>query len=134
MRAPCIVVAQAGNVHTGRWTCWQIVPFVRERNGWLHVDGAFGMWAAASRPLRPMVAGAERPTRSPWTAKRLNTPYDCGVVCCAHPQAHREALTSRRTTSRPPGNGTRSFVPDESRRARATPVYAALRARSRWRG
>lgn len=132
---PCIVVAQAGNVHTGAVDpISAIVPLVRERGGWLHIDGAFGMWAAASPALRSLVAGAEGADSIAVDChKSLNTPYDCGVVCCAHPEAHREALTLPASYLRPTDGerDARAFVPDESRRARATPVYAAIRALGR---
>lgn len=132
---PCIVVAQAGNVHTGAVDpLAEIAALVRGRGGWLHVDGAFGLWAAASPVLRQLVAGAAQADSIAVDChKWLNTPYDCGVVCCAHPQAHRESLTlpAHYLKVTAGERDARSYVPDESRRARATPVYATLRALGR---
>ncbi|HYN09994.1 MAG TPA: aminotransferase class V-fold PLP-dependent enzyme [Vicinamibacterales bacterium] len=127
---PCLVCAQAGNVNTGAFDpITDIVEATRERDAWLHVDGAFGLWAAASPQRRSLVAGVDRADSVATDAhKWLNVPYDCGVMFCAHPDAHRRAMSMsaayilESAAERDP----RDFVPEESRRARAVPVYAAL--------
>src|SRR5206468_4864746 len=84
---PAIVCLQAGNVNTG--ACDDLVAgceVARRHGAWVHVDGAFGLWAAASAPTRHLVAGAER--ADSWACdghKWLNVPYDSGFVFCAHP-------------------------------------------------
>jgi glutamate/tyrosine decarboxylase-like PLP-dependent enzyme len=135
-----IVCAQAGNVNSGSVDplpeICDTVDGARARLGasavWLHIDGAFGLWARASRRLAPLVAGAER--ADSWATdahKWLNTPYDCGIALCADPEAHRRAMTVRaaylpdQDTSRV--RSPLDFTPEFSRRARGFPVYAALR-------
>ena len=102
----------------------------------MHVDGAFGLWAAASPTLRPLVDGVER--ADSWATdahKWLNVPYDCGLVFCAHPAAHRAAMGVRGQLPDPRAtatSATRWTAPRSSRAARAaSPVYAALRALGR---
>jgi glutamate/tyrosine decarboxylase-like PLP-dependent enzyme len=127
-----VVCAQAGNVNTGAFYPIQaIAAEAAERSAWLHVDGAFGLWAAASPSLRHLVAGIERADSIATDAhKWLNVPYDCGIVLCAHPETHRAAMTLAadyiQETARE--RDPHEYTPEESRRARAVPVYAALRA------
>jgi len=93
------------------------------------VDGAFGLWAAASEPRRHLVAGVDRADSVATDAhKWLNVPYDCGVAFCAHPEAHRRAmsLSAAYIVESAADRDPHDFVPEESRRARAVPVYAAL--------
>jgi glutamate/tyrosine decarboxylase-like PLP-dependent enzyme len=129
---PTIVCAQAGEVNTGVFDDLLAVADAVEGTGaWLHVDGAFGLWAAAAPSLRHLLAGSER--ADSWATdahKWLNVPYDCGIAFCARPEAHREAMTAqavylvrRPDVLREPVDWT----PEFSRRARAVPVYAALR-------
>jgi glutamate/tyrosine decarboxylase-like PLP-dependent enzyme len=127
---PAIVCAQAGEVNTGASDPLDAIADAAGRHGaWLHVDGAFGMWAAASPTLRHLVAGAER--ADSWAIdahKWLNVPYDGGLAIVAD----REALATAMgvTASYLPGSQGREpidTVPEMSRRARALPVYAALR-------
>src|SRR5690606_15093413 len=93
---PTIVCAQVGNVNTGAIDpVGSIADLCKEHDAWLHVDGAFGLWAGASAKLRPLVAGIER--ADSWATdahKWLNVPYDSGIVICAHPSAHRAALSA----------------------------------------
>lgn len=128
---PCIVCAQAGNVNTGAVDPIEAVAAeTAARGGWLHVDGAFGLWAAASPRYRQLVAGIERADSLATDAhKWLNVPYDCGLVLCAHPDSHRAAMTLAAAYIEDTGTerDPRAYVPEESRRARAVPVYAALR-------
>ena len=133
---PILVCAQAGDVNSGAFDPFEeIVPLVRERSGWLHVDGAFGLWAGASARRRHLVRGVER--ADSWSVdahKWLNVPYDCGIAIVADPAAHKGAVAV--TTSylvksdgaeRDPADGT----PEFSRRARGIPVYATLRCLGR---
>jgi glutamate/tyrosine decarboxylase-like PLP-dependent enzyme len=129
---PRIVCAQAGNVNTGAVDpLGGIGRLAREAGAWLHVDGAFGLWAAASPALRHLVEGVELADSVASDAhKWLNVPYDCGLVFTAHPEAHRRALTvpAHYIQATPGERDPRAFTPDESRRARGVTVYAALRA------
>ena len=129
---PTIVCAQVGNVNTG--ACDPLVEIgelTRENGAWLHIDGAFGLWAAASPAYRRLVAGLA--DADSWTTdahKWLNVPYDSGIVIVRHPAAHRAAM-SQTAAYLPPGQGEErdgtDWVPEASRRARAVPVYAVLR-------
>jgi glutamate/tyrosine decarboxylase-like PLP-dependent enzyme len=133
---PAIVCAQAGNVNTGAFDPLRpIAEATREHGAWLHVDGAFGLWAAASPRLRHLADGAE--LADSWAVdghKWLNVAYDCGFVVCAHPDSHRTALAlSAPYLVREPGsarNGT-DWSPESSRRARSFAVWAALRSLGR---
>ncbi|MFP5226405.1 MAG: pyridoxal phosphate-dependent decarboxylase family protein [Acidobacteriota bacterium] len=132
---PAIVCAQAGNVNTGAFDPLPaIADAARERGAWLHVDGAFGLWAAASPQHAYLVRGIERADSVASDAhKWLNVPYDCGLIFCADEAAHRTAMSLAAayivatSTERDP----HEYVPEESRRARAIPVYAALRSLGR---
>jgi len=132
---PCIVCAQAGNVNTGAFDPLEpIADAARARGAWLHVDGAFGYWAAAAPARRHLVAGIERADSVATDAhKWLNVPYDSGIVMTAHPQPHRRAMTTGAAyiVESPTERDPHEFVPEESRRGRAVPVYAALRAMGR---
>jgi len=91
---PTIVCAQAGNVNTGASDPLGELAEACERAGaWLHVDGAFGLWAAASADLRHLVEGVDR--ADSWATdahKWLNVPYDCGLVFCRHEESHGRAM------------------------------------------
>ncbi len=134
---PCIVCAQAGNVNSGAFDLLPaIAESARERGAWLHVDGAFGLWAAASASPEhaALTQGMERADSIATDGhKWLNVPYDCGIVFCADPAAHRAAM-SLAAAYMVGSSGERDpheFVPEESRRARAVPLYAALRSLGR---
>jgi glutamate/tyrosine decarboxylase-like PLP-dependent enzyme len=131
--APTLVCAQAGNVNTGAFDpLEEIANLTKAHDAWLHVDGAFGLWAAASPATRPLLRGLER--ADSWASdahKWLNVPYDSGLVFCAHPESHRAAMTSAAAylvQSTGPERDPSDWVPESSRRARAFPLYAALRA------
>ena len=133
---PTIVCAQAGHVATGAFDPFMpIAELTRAYGAWLHVDGAFGLWAAASPARRHLAAGVAQ--ADSWATdghKWLNVPYDCGIVMCAHSGAHRAAMSQRasyliRGTDEQ-RNGM-DWVPESSRRARAVPVYATMRALGR---
>ncbi|NMO52424.1 aspartate aminotransferase family protein [Actinoplanes sp. TBRC 11911] len=133
---PTIVCVQAGEINTGSFDPFEeIVGAARERGAWVHVDGAFGLWAAAAPARRHLLAGAER--ADSWATdahKWLNVPYDCGLVFVADERAHRAALRMRSAYLAHGDEGVRDpmdMVPELSRRARGFPVYAALRALGR---
>ena len=127
---PTIVCAQAGEVNTGAFDPLEPLAELCGRHGaWLHVDGAFGLWAAASPGRRDLTTGAER--ADSWATdahKWLNVPYDCGIVAVADADAHRAAMAVRGPylIAGDLRDGA-DFVPEASRRARAFTVYAALR-------
>ena len=133
---PAIVCAQAGNVNTGAFDALDAIADVcRRHDAWLHVDGAFGLWAAASATLRPHVHGVER--ADSWATdahKWLNVPYDSGLVFTAHPEAHRAAMSvSAAYLTRSPDEPREpmDWTPEASRRARGFTMYAALRSLGR---
>jgi glutamate/tyrosine decarboxylase-like PLP-dependent enzyme len=134
---PTIVCAQAGNVNTGSFDPLpEIVEAVRSKpNAWLHVDGAFGLWAAVVPDMRDRVAGIEG--ADSWTTdahKWLNVPYDSGIVICRDPAPHHAAMTLGAAYYVETAGGERdnyNWVPESSRRARGFPVYAALRSLGR---
>lgn len=131
---PAIVCAQAGNVNTGASDPLDEIADACEAAGaWLHVDGAFGLWAAASPRFRHLVHGCER--ADSWATdahKWLNVPYDCGVVFCRHPAAHGEAMAVAASyLQRAEGRSPSDWVPESSRRARGFAVWAAVRALGR---
>ncbi len=133
---PTIVCAQAGNVNTGAVDpVGEICAVAHATGAWVHVDGAFGLWAAASPRLRPLLAGVERADSWAMDAhKWLNVPYDSGLVLCAHPAVHRAAMGVRASYLVHAEDGERDaleYNPEFSRRARGFPVYAAIRALGR---
>ncbi|HUJ26220.1 MAG TPA: aminotransferase class V-fold PLP-dependent enzyme [Myxococcales bacterium] len=135
VHGPCIVCAQAGNVNSGAFDpLHEIAPLCRERGAWLHVDGAFGLWAGASPRLRGHVRGVE--LADSWATdahKMLNVPYDSGIVAVANPDAHRRAMTATAeylVKDRRERDGF-EYVPEFSRRARGFAVWAQLRALGR---
>jgi glutamate/tyrosine decarboxylase-like PLP-dependent enzyme len=135
-RGPLIVCAQAGHVNTGAFDPFEpIVAIARDRGAWLHVDGAFGLWARVADRLRPLTTGLEG--ADSWATdahKWLNVPYDCGLAIVAHPEPHRAAMAQtasyllRASGERRDGM---DWTPESSRRARAIPIYAALHALGR---
>jgi glutamate/tyrosine decarboxylase-like PLP-dependent enzyme len=131
-----IVCAQAGNVNSGAFDPLDAIADAAGRHSaWLHVDGAFGLWAAASSALRGHVRGIERADSCATDAhKWLNVPYDSGLVFVAHPAAHRAAMSlSAAYLVRSPQEPREpmDWVPESSRRARGFAVYAALRSLGR---
>jgi glutamate/tyrosine decarboxylase-like PLP-dependent enzyme len=133
---PTIICAQAGNVNTGAFDPLDAIADIAARQkAWLHVDGAFGLWAAASSALKHHVRGIERADSCATDAhKWLNVPYDSGLVFVAHPAAHRAAMSMNaaylvRSPEEP--REPMDWVPESSRRARGFAVYAALRSLGR---
>ena len=126
--------AQAGNVNTG--ACDPLRPIVaaaHEAGAWVHVDGAFGLWAAASPALRHLVAGTTG--ADSWAVdahKWLNVPYDCGLAIVADAEAHAAAMSAtadylRRATT---GSPARRRCPAAGARSPSTPRCATSGARA----
>ncbi len=132
---PAIVCAQAGEVNTGCFDPLEELAEVCERHGaWLHVDGAVGLWARASREFDSLTSGLER--ADSWSTdahKWLNVPYDCGFIAVAEPEALRGAMgiSAPYLTAAPDARDSYQFVPESSRRARGFVLYAALRSLGR---
>ncbi|MEJ3404941.1 pyridoxal-dependent decarboxylase [Rathayibacter sp. YIM 133350] len=132
---PAIVCLQAGNIHSGAYDDFaRAIDVAHDAGAWVHIDGAFGLWAAASPRSRGLMAGFER--ADSWATdahKTLNVPYDCGIVAVARPETLVSALSSHAAYLPGAGDGIDPYelVPEMSRRARGVPVYAALRALGR---
>jgi glutamate/tyrosine decarboxylase-like PLP-dependent enzyme len=133
---PTIVCAQAGDVNTGGFDpLGEIVDAGHAAGAWVHVDGAFGLWAAASPRHRHLVDGAAQ--ADSWATdahKWLNVPYDCGLAFVADPVPHAAAVRASAAYLKFAEGGERdgsAWVPDFSRRARGFAVYAALRSLGR---
>jgi glutamate/tyrosine decarboxylase-like PLP-dependent enzyme len=133
---PVLVLAQAGNVNSGAFDPMPAIADVvaEHRNAWLHVDGAFGLWAAVSPRLRHLVEGVDR--ADSWSTdahKWLNVGYDCGFVAVRDPESHRAAMSGsgaylvQDRTQR----DNWDWVLDSSRRARGFALYAAIRSLGR---
>ena len=134
--APVIVCLQAGNVHSGAYDPFaEAIRLAHERGAWVHVDGAFGLWAAASPRFDGLTAGLS--DADSWATdahKTLNVPYDCGVVVVRNPAAVRSTFGVHASylvhDAVGPGD-MEDKVPELSRRARGIPVWAALRSLGR---
>jgi glutamate/tyrosine decarboxylase-like PLP-dependent enzyme len=133
---PTIVCAQAGEVNTGAFDPFHAIADARDAapNAWVHVDGAFGLWAAVSDSLRHLVDGVER--ADSWATdahKWLNVPYDCGVAFTAHPGSHSGAFSARAPylIADDEQREQIDWNPEHSRRARGFTVYAAIRSLGR---
>jgi glutamate/tyrosine decarboxylase-like PLP-dependent enzyme len=134
---PTIVCTQAGDVKTGAFDDLSAVAeAARSVGAWVHVDGAFGLWAAASPRTAGLVRGVE--LADSWCCdghKWLNVPYDCGYAFCAHPDVHATALayTAAYLTGQVAGReyGGGDLVAESSRRARGFSTWAALRSLGR---
>jgi len=126
----CLVIAQAGNVNSGAFDPLdEIGNKVRAAGAWLHVDGAFGLWAAAAASTRHLTRGLE--LADSWSAdghKTLNTPYDCGIILCRHRRSLVEALQMsgayiQLSEQRDP----MLYTSEMSRRARGVDLWATLK-------
>ena len=131
-QGPMIVIVQAGQLNTGAFDPIQdIMPLARAHGAWVHVDGAFGLWARACPRLAPLAAGYE--AADSWATdghKWLQTPYDCGYAIVRDADAHRKAMTiaasylpAAAETERDPTH----YVPELSRRARGFATWAMIR-------
>ena len=133
--APAIVVLQAGNLHSGAFDPFtKAIAVAHEHGAWVHIDGAFGLFAAASPTTRHLTEGYER--ADSWTTdahKTLNVPYDCGIAIVADRDALRAAMTMGAMDYfiTDAAGDSCDTVPESSRRARAIPVWALLRALGR---
>jgi glutamate/tyrosine decarboxylase-like PLP-dependent enzyme len=132
---PAIVCAQAGNVATGAFDAFEPIADACAAHGaWLHVDGAFGLWAAAAPALLHLTNGVDR--ADSWAVdahKWLNVPYDSAMAVVADQGAHVAAMSLAGpylVADAGQRDGT-NYVPESSRRARVVPVYAALRSLGR---
>jgi glutamate/tyrosine decarboxylase-like PLP-dependent enzyme len=133
---PTIMIAQPGNVNGGAIDPLEdVCAAARAAGAWVHVDGAFGLWAAASPSRRHLVRGAE--LADSWATdahKWLNVPYDCGIAFVRDREAHRAAMSVTADYLVQDPGGPREpmdWTPEFSRRARGLAVYATLRALGR---
>ncbi len=128
---PTIVILQAGEINTGVFDAFEeLIPLAKRYGAWVHVDGAFGLWAAASPKYRHLTKGVA--AADSWATdghKFLQVPFDCGYAFVADAEAHR-ATTSYRAPYLTHDSAVREafdWTPEWSRRARGFPTYAALR-------
>jgi len=128
---PAVVLLQAGDVNTGSFDNFEgLIPMARKYGAWTHVDGAFGMWAAASPRYDSLVRGMEQ--AHSWATdghKWLNVPYDCGYAFVAESDAHRASMSYQASylTHQEVARDPLDWNPEFSRRARGFASYAALR-------
>jgi glutamate/tyrosine decarboxylase-like PLP-dependent enzyme len=128
---PVIVLLQAGEINTGAYDSFSdLIPIARRHRAWVHVDGAFGLWAAASARYRHLVEGMA--LADSWATdghKWLNVPYDSGYAFIAHPEPHRASMSHRAVylTHDAEMRDQMDWNPEWSRRARGFSTYAALR-------
>jgi glutamate/tyrosine decarboxylase-like PLP-dependent enzyme len=130
---PAIVCAQAGEVNSGAFDPLDAVcAAAAEHGAWVHVDGAFGLWAAAAPSLAHLVAGVGR--ADSWATdahKWLNVPYDAGLAFVAHPDAHHGAFSASAAYLPTGARDAMDWTPEASRRARSFAIWAALRSLGR---
>ncbi len=133
---PVIVALQAGNLHSGAFDAiGECVEIAHENSAWVHVDGAFGLWAAASPRWAAELEGLGG--ADSWATdahKTLNVPYDCGVAIVADPNAVRTAFGAHTSYLIQADDGPPDpfeLVPEMSRRGRGIPVWAAIRSLGR---
>jgi glutamate/tyrosine decarboxylase-like PLP-dependent enzyme len=135
LQGPTILCLQAGNVNTGSFDPFaDIVPAAREAGAWVHVDGAFGLWAKACPELRPLVDGLE--LADSWATdahKWLNVPYDSGLAFVRDPHVLRAAMaiTAEYLPTETKERNPSDFTPELSRKARGVEVWTALHALGR---
>lgn len=134
LNEPALVVAQAGNVNSGAFDPFgEICARTHEAGGWVHVDGAFGLWAAAVPSLRPLVPGIT--DADSWAVsahKTLNVPYDCGIVFCRDRGALEAAFrTSAAYFQWSDERDPMRYTPSMSKRARSVELWAILRSLGR---
>jgi glutamate/tyrosine decarboxylase-like PLP-dependent enzyme len=135
LNGPTILCLQAGNVNTGAFDPFEpLIEAARTAGAWVHIDGAFGLWAKAVPSLQRLVRGFE--CADSWATdahKWLNVPYDCGVAFSrdAHALRAAMAITAEYLPTESPHRNPSDFVPELSRRARGVEVWAALRTLGR---
>ena len=129
--SPAIVLLQAGEINTGIFDDFEtLIPIAHRHGAWVHVDGAFGLWAAASPRYRHLTRGIEK--SDSWATdghKWLQTPYDSGYAFIAHPEPHRASISYRASylTKNDEARDEMDWNLEWSRRARGFATYAALR-------
>ena len=129
--APTIVLLQAGDINIGAFDDFEsLIPIAKRHGAWVHVDGAFGLWAAASPRYRQLVKGVG--AADSWATdghKWLNVPFDSGYAFIANPDAHRASMSHRAPylTHQEDARDEMDWNPEWSRRARGFSTYAALR-------
>jgi len=129
--APTIVLLQAGDINIGAFDDFQaLIPLAKRYGAWVHIDGAFGLWAAASPRYQHLVKGVE--AADSWATdghKWLNVPFDCGYAFIAHNEAHRASMSYRAAylTHDEDARDEMDWNPEWSRRSRGFSTYAALR-------
>ncbi|HWS52241.1 MAG TPA: aminotransferase class V-fold PLP-dependent enzyme [Microbacterium sp.] len=130
---PLIVCLQAGEVHTGAFDDFQaLIPIARRHDAWVHIDGAFGLWAAASPSLRHLTDGIDQ--ADSWATdahKTLNVPYDCGMAIVRDPADSIAAFRTGGDYLMYSGLDPWDVTPELSRRARGVPAWAAMRSLGR---
>lgn len=135
IEAPALVCLQAGNVNSGGFDpCAALVPLARERGAWLHVDGAFGLWACAVPSLAGLTAGiAEADSWAADAHKWLQVPYDCGLAIVRDSAAVQRAMGIRASylAHSDAFRDPESFSPEMSRRARGFALWAVIKALGR---
>jgi glutamate/tyrosine decarboxylase-like PLP-dependent enzyme len=135
LSGPSIVCAQVGNVNTGACDpVADIAARLRDGNHWLHVDGAFGLWAAAAPSVASLVRGID--LADSWATdahKWLNVPYDSGLAFVRDPESLRAAMaiTADYLPTLSEFRNPSDFTPELSRRARGVDIWAALRSLGR---
>ncbi len=126
----CLLLLQAGNVNTGGYDPFmEICPAAKKAGAWVHIDGAFGLWAGACKSLKHLTAGME--LAQSWAVdghKTLNTPYDCGIIMCADPEALVTSLQANAdyiiyTDQREP----LLYGPEMSKRSRALELWSVMK-------
>ncbi|MCB8820275.1 pyridoxal phosphate-dependent decarboxylase family protein [Microvirga rosea] len=129
---PTIAILQAGQLNTGAFDGFsELIPMAHEQRAWVHVDGAFGLWARACLEKRTLTAGVE--AADSWATdghKWLQTPYDCGYAIVRDADIHRRAMTIAASYLPPVSEGERDpshFVPELSRRARGFATWAMIK-------
>ncbi|MBO0979090.1 aminotransferase class V-fold PLP-dependent enzyme [Microbacterium sp. SD291] len=130
---PLIVCLQAGEVHTGAFDDFAaLISVARQHDAWVHVDGAFGLWAAASESLRVLTAGiADADSWATDAHKTLNVPYDCGMAIVRDPADSIAAFRTGGDYLMYSGLDPWDVTPELSRRARGVPAWAAMRSLGR---
>ena len=132
---PAIVLMQAGDINTGAFDDFTtLIPIAKQHGAWVHIDGAFGLWAAASSKYAGLLEGAE--AADSWVTdghKWLNVPFDCAYAFVANRDAHYGSMSHRASylTHDEFARDAGDWTPEWSRRARSFPAYAALRALGR---